>query len=474
MTTDRKIFIAGIGGAFMAGIAQLAKAAGYRVRGCDAGVYPPMRDVLAAHGIDFAAGYSPAHLGDAPGTVVIGNALSRGNALVEAALNRELSFCSGPEWLRAHVLRGREVIAVAGTHGKTSTASMLAWILQCSGRAPGFLIGGQPGNFDDSARAGDGKHFVIEADEYDTAFFDKRAKFVHYHPRIAVLNNLEFDHADIYDDLAQIIRSFHHLVRTVPGNGCVVVNADDANLEKVIDLGCWSRLVKFSVGDGDGHGDGYGDGHGAGDDIEWRASALVADCSRFEILRHGEVAARVEWSCIGRHNMSNAVAAVAAAEAAGVAVESAAQSLRDFIPAARRLQRMFESETVTVYDDFAHHPTAIAETIDALRARHPRRRIIAVVELRSNTMKAGVHGDKLTRALARADCAIVNGAGGGDNGDGDITHIQTIDEIVAAVQHQLGELGKLNRRAVVITMSNGDFGGLARRLADALVPGANS
>ncbi|MDD9810684.1 MAG: Mur ligase family protein [Gammaproteobacteria bacterium] len=537
MNTDNKIFIAGIGGVFMAGLAQLAKARGYTVRGCDAGVYPPMSDVLAAHGIDFDTGYLPQHLGDAPGQVVIGNALSRGNALVEAVLERGLEFCSGPEWLRAHVLRKREVIAVAGTHGKTSTASMLAWILECNGDAPGFLIGGQPGNFDCSARLGGGEHFVIEADEYDTAFFDKRAKFVHYHPRIAVLNNLEFDHADIYADTTQIIRQFHHLLRLVPGRGCVVVNAGDGNLAKVIDMGCWSRLVKFSVGDGDGGraGDGNksGDGNdGDGDDGdggdgndgdggisrhprsllsrhprsllsggEWRASPLDADCARFDVLHHGRAVARVEWTCIGRHNMGNALAAIAAAEVAGVSPANAAQSLRDFIAVARRMQCLLQSDAVVLYDDFAHHPTAIAATLDALRAREPRRRIIAVLELRSNTMKAGVHGAKLTQALARADCAIIcggdgdgdghsnsDGDGDGDgysdgdgdgDGDGDtggnadenIQRIETTDAILAAVQRRLRELG---RPAAVITMSNGDFGGLPGRLAAALGASANA
>ena len=529
MNTDNKIFIAGIGGVFMAGLAQLAKARGYTVRGCDAGVYPPMSDVLAAHGIDFDTGYLPQHLGDAPGQVVIGNALSRGNALVEAVLERGLEFCSGPEWLRREMLTGRETIAVAGTHGKTSTASMLAWILECNGDAPGFLIGGQPGNFDCSARLGGGEHFVIEADEYDTAFFDKRAKFVHYHPRIAVLNNLEFDHADIYADTAQIIRQFHHLLRLVPGRGCVVVNAGDGNLAKVIDMGCWSRLVKFSVGDGDdsdGDGDGGDGDDGDGDDGdggdgdgdggisrhprsllsrhprsllsggEWRASPLDADCARFDVLHHGRAVARVEWTCIGRHNMGNALAAIAAAEVAGVSPANAAQSLRTFIAVARRMQCLLQSDAVVLYDDFAHHPTAIAATIDALRAREPRRRIIAVLELRSNTMKAGVHGAKLTQALARADCAIVSGGDGDghsnsdDDGDGDsdgdsdgdgdgdtggnaddnIQRIETTDAILAAVQRRLRELG---RPAAVITMSNGDFGGLPGRLAAALGASAN-
>ncbi|MDD9856228.1 MAG: Mur ligase family protein [Gammaproteobacteria bacterium] len=493
MNPDNKIFIAGIGGVFMAGLAQLAKARGYTVRGCDAGVYPPMSDVLAAHGIDFDTGYLPQHLGDAPGQVVIGNALSRGNALVEAVLERGLEFCSGPEWLRREILTGRETIAVAGTHGKTSTASMLAWILECNGDAPGFLIGGQPGNFDCSARLGGGARFVIEADEYDTAFFDKRAKFVHYHPRIAVLNNLEFDHADIYADTAQIIRQFHHLLRLVPGRGCVVVNAGDGNLAEVIDMGCWSRLVKFSVGDGDG---GDGDGGRAGDGnksdgdggtaTEWRASPLDADCARFDVLHHGRAVARVEWTCIGRHNMGNALAAIAAAEVAGVSPADAAQSLRTFIAVARRMQCLLQSDAVVLYDDFAHHPTAIAASIDALRAREPRRRIIAVLELRSNTMKAGVHGAKLTQALARADCAIVSGGDGdgysnsdgdgdgdgdtGGNADENIQRIETTDAILAAVQRRLRELG---RPAAVITMSNGDFGGLPGRLAAALGASAN-
>jgi len=455
-----KIFIAGICGTFMAGIAQLGRDSGCRVRGCDAAVYPPMSALLESQGIEIAPGYRPEHLGDDPGTVIIGNALSRGNALVEAVLNRGLAFCSGPEWLRRTVLTGRPVIAVAGTHGKTTTSSILAWILQCNGDAPGYLIGGQPGNFARSACLGGGRHFVVEADEYDSAFFDKRAKFVHYHPHIAVLNNLEFDHADIYDDLGQIIRQFHHLVRLVPGRGCVVVNADDARLAEVMAMGCWSRRVGFSIREGS--------------EAEWRAVPVSDDFSRFDVLHHGRSAARVDWRCIGKHNMQNALAAVAAAAQAGVPAAPACASLSGYLAPERRLQLLFQSDGLSLYDDFAHHPSALRETVGAVRARHPGSRVIAIVELRSNTMKAGAHGVRLTQALACADCTIVSGAAGdslpgGGQGGGDILLIDHADEILCALQQQLG---KLDGEAVVITMSNGDFGGLARRIANSLGAGA--
>ncbi|MGI9311901.1 MAG: UDP-N-acetylmuramate:L-alanyl-gamma-D-glutamyl-meso-diaminopimelate ligase, partial [bacterium] len=336
-----KLFIAGICGTFMAGVAQLAKAGGHAVRGCDAGVYPPMSEVLRAQGIAIEPGYLPEHLGDDPGAVLIGNALSRGNALVERVLERGLAYQSGPEWLRAQVLARRTVIAIAGTHGKTTATSMLAWILHRAGRSPGYLIGGQPGNFAQSARLGDGECFVIEADEYDTAFFDKRAKFVHYRPRIAVLNNLEFDHADIFDHLAQIQRQFHYLVRTVPPDGCIVVNADDANLAEVLAMGCWSEVVRFSADDAT--------------DAQWHAVPLREDCAAFEVLHRGRSAARVEWQCIGAHNMRNALAAIAAAAQVGVPATAAGDALGAYAPAARRLQRLFESDAARLYDDFAHH-----------------------------------------------------------------------------------------------------------------------
>ncbi|MDA8007095.1 MAG: UDP-N-acetylmuramate:L-alanyl-gamma-D-glutamyl-meso-diaminopimelate ligase [Gammaproteobacteria bacterium] len=443
-----KIFIAGICGTFMAGVAQLAKAGGHAVRGCDHGVYPPMNEVLAAQSIDALSGYRAEHLGDAPGTVLLGNALSRGNELVEAVLARRLEFQSGPEWLRAHVLARRAVLAVAGTHGKTSTTSMLAWMLQCAGRAPGYLIGGKPGNFETSAALGEGEHFVIEADEYDTAFFDKRAKFVHYHPRIAVLNNLEFDHADIYDDLAQIKKQFHHLVRTVPGDGGIVVNADDANLAEVLEMGCWSEVTRFSLED---------------ESAEWHARALGADCAEFEVLHRGAPAARVAWRCIGRHNMQNALAAIAAAQLAGVPPAEAAAALKSYIPGARRMQLLHQSAQLSVYDDFAHHPTAILHSIDAARARHPDARIFVALELRSNTMKSGAHGARVGEALARADGAVIRGASGKDlpGAPRDALLLEDADEIIGALK----KWAQNGANSVIITMSNGDFGGLPRRLA---------
>ena len=454
-----KIFIAGICGTFMAGIAQLAKAGGHTVRGCDAGVYPPMSTLLRAENIEVAQGYLPEHLGRDPGTVLIGNALSRGNPLVEHVLNGNLAFQSGPAWLREQVLAQRTVIAVAGTHGKTTTSSILAWILECGGQSPGYLIGGKPGNFDHSARLGGGKHFVIEADEYDTAFFDKRAKFVHYRPNIAVLNNLEFDHADIFDDIGQIIRQFHHLVRIVPGNGCIVVNADDPRLAKVIEMGCWSRIVRFSVDDS---ADTAG--------LEWRATPVNRDYSGFDVIHHGQIAARVNWRCIGKHNMQNALAALAAAELAGVRPADASEYLSSYTATERRLQLLFQSDEVSLYDDFAHHPTAIRQTIDAVRAKHPGSRVIAVVELRSNTMRmsmksGGAHGKQLVEALECADCAIVSNREnpewlpGTRQSHHEILRLEQPDEIISAIKL------RLSGNDVIITMSNGDFDGLPGRLA---------
>ena len=456
-----KIFIAGICGTFMAGIAQLARAGGHDVRGCDAGVYPPMSTLLRSQNIEVAEGYLPEHLGDDPGTVIIGNALSRGNPLVERVLNEKLAFCSGPEWLREQVLGRRAVIAVAGTHGKTTTSSILAWLLECAGLSPGYLIGGKPGNFEHSASLGGGGYFVIEADEYDTAFFDKRAKFVHYRPHIAVLGNLEFDHADIYDDLGQIRKQFHHLVRIVPGNGWVVVNADDPRLARVMEMGCWSGVVRFSVAAGKD-----------ADNAEWRAAPLNGDCSRFEVFHHGQTVARVNWRCIGKHNMQNALAALAAAELAGVEPGLAAEYLSGYIPSDRRLQLLFASDAVRLYDDFAHHPTAIRHTIDAVRAKHPGSRVIAVVELRSNTMKAGHHGKALTDALERADCAMVSGGAdaalpglsGTQPGGGSPTllRLERADEIIANLKL------RLSGNDTIITMSNGGFDGLPKKIAEAL------
>ena len=477
-----KLFIAGICGTFMAGIAQLAKAGGHQVRGCDAGVYPPMSDLLEAHGIEVLSGYRPEHLEQSlgrSGMVIIGNALSRGNPLVEHVLDAHIPFCSGPEWLRAHILAKRQVIGVAGTHGKTSTASMLAWILECAGFSPGYLIGGKPGNFAQSAAIGGGKHFVIEADEYDTAFFDKRAKFVHYRPDIAVLNNLEFDHADIYDDIAQIQKQFHHLVRTVPSGGCVVVNADDARLAEVLEMGCWSKVVRFSASAEPLAAESVAHG----DDIEWRAVPTVADGSKFDVVYRTQTAAQVEWGCIGAHNVQNALAAVAAAAQLGVSAAVAGKYLGGYVPAERRLQVLFQSAHVVLYDDFAHHPTAIRHVIAAVRAKHPKARVIAVVELRSNTMRlserGGGHGGALATAVAAADVALVCGgelardadadahAHKNDGGDGNGEHAA---EIISCAHDKIIDTLKLKLSGndIIITMSNGGFDGMPKKIAQVL------
>lgn len=433
-----RLFIAGICGSFMAGIAQLAKESGHQVRGCDIDVYPPMSDLLRAQQIEVVSGYRPEHLSDPPDIVLIGNVLTRGNPLVEHVLNHNITFQSGPEWLRKHVLSHRKVIAVAGTHGKTSTASMLTWILECAGLKPGYMIGGKPGNFAQSARLGEGEYFIIEADEYDTAFFDKRSKFVHYHPQIAILNNLEFDHADIFDDIGQIVKQFHHLVRIVPGNGCVVVNADDEHLAEVLKMGCWSDRIAFGS---------------EASTAEWRAVPVCRDASIFDVLHLNQTTTRVNWACIGVHNMQNALAAITAATVAGVHPEAAGKCLDSYIPVARRLQLLFHSEHVSLYDDFAHHPTAIAHTIEAVRAQNPTSYLIAIVELRSNSMRMGVHGVSLSAAIARADCAMVRMP------DDDPQSI--IDELPA-------KLAAHNKNCIIITMSNGSFGGLPKRIAEYL------
>jgi UDP-N-acetylmuramate: L-alanyl-gamma-D-glutamyl-meso-diaminopimelate ligase len=384
------IHILGICGTFMGGIAALAKAAGHTVTGSDANVYPPMSTQLESLGIEVFEGYDPAHLDPVPDCVVIGNVMSRGNPAVEHVLNRRIRYTSGPQWLFEHVLRDRWVLGVAGTHGKTTTSSLLAWILESTGLAPGFLIGGVPENFGVSARLGNGPFFVVEADEYDTAFFDKRSKFVHYHPRTLILNNLEFDHADIFDDLEAIQRQFHHLVRTVPGQGLIVSNGTDANLEATLARGCWSELEHFGGAQG-----------------QWQARLLAPDGSRFEVLREGHMMGEVAWELIGEHNVMNGLAAIAAARHAGVPAQQAAAALGGFTGIKRRMQLRAEVDGVRVYDDFAHHPTAIRTTIAGLRARVGDERIIAVLEPRSNTMRMGVHQGALADSLAEADRVLL-------------------------------------------------------------------
>ena len=380
----------------MGGVAAIGKAAGFRVTGSDLNVYPPMSDQLTALGIEFIQGYGAEQLDLDPDIVVVGNALSRGRPVIEALLDRGMAYTSGPQWLAEHVLKGSHVLAVAGTHGKTTTSSMLAWILEHAGLEPGFLIGGVPSNFDATARLGGSgsggrpAHFVIEADEYDTAFFDKRAKFVHYRPRTLILNNLEYDHADIYPDIASIRRQFSQLLRTVPGSGRIVRNGSDAELQAAIAAGSWTPCQTFGLGATD----------------EWSATLAPGKaCGEFTVLRDRRAVAEVRWQLLGEHNVMNALAAIGAADHVGIAPERAALALTQFRGVKRRMEIRGTVGGVTVYDDFAHHPTAIETTLSGLRARLPDARIIAVLEPRSNTMKLGVHRDELAPALAAADRA---------------------------------------------------------------------
>lgn len=446
------LHIAGIGGTFMAGVALLARSLGHRVTGSDQGIYPPMSTQLAEQGIELQAGYDPKHLSPAPDCVVIGNALSRGNPLVEAVLDRDIPYISGAQWVAENVLHGRWVLAVAGTHGKTTTASMLAWILEYAGFRPSFLIGGIPANFGVSARLSDSRFFVIEADEYDTAFFDKRSKFVHYRPRTAVLNNLEYDHADIFPDLEAIKRQFHHLVRTVPSTGRLVVNATDANIADVLGMGCWTPAETFGSGG------------------EWSAQALSPDAARFRVSLHGNAVGDVRWGLYGTHNVENALAAAAAAHHAGVPPERAAAALTAFQNTKRRLEIRGRVDGITVYDDFAHHPTAIAATLGALRARVGTERIVAVLEPRSNTMRLGVHRDELAGSLKAADRVYllrpaelpwdIGQVARQLNGRAEVR--DSTDALIEAMRQELRSGDH------VLVMSNGSFDNLHTRLLDAL------
>lgn len=385
-----RLHILGICGTFMAGIALLAKEMGYQVSGSDSNVYPPMSTQLAEQGIKLIEGYSPEALQPAPDLTIIGNALSRGNPAVEYVLRENIPYTSGPEWLYQALLKDRWVLAVAGTHGKTTTASMLAWILEFTGLKPGFLIGGIPNNFNASARLGGDKYFVIEADEYDSAFFDKRSKFLHYHPRSLILNNLEYDHADIFPDLAAIQKQFHYLVRTVPDNGLVVMPAGDNNLAEVLKQGYWTPRVSFGVAPAD-----------------WQAKECNHDGSTFDVYFEGIRQGQVQWSLCGQHNVNNALAAIAAASHVGIKAEIAIQALAQFRTVKRRLEVRGKIREVTVYDDFAHHPTAIATTLAGLRGRVGTERILAVLELGSYTMRQGVHRETLAPSLTDADQVLI-------------------------------------------------------------------
>jgi len=451
------IHILGICGTFMGGVAALAREAGHKVTGCDAGVYPPMSDQLRALGIDLIEGFGVEQLELAPDVWVVGNVVSRARqadgmpryALMEAILDAGLPYTSGPQWLAENVLQGRHVLAVAGTHGKTTTTSMLAWILDHAALEPGFLVGGVPSNFGISARLGKGKHFVIEADEYDTAFFDKRSKFVHYRPRTAVLNNLEFDHADIFDDLAAIERQFHHLVRTVPSTGRVVVNGLEESLARVLHMGCWSEVRSFGAAISD-----------------FSAQGEPHD---FEVLQSGRSVGRLSWDLTGTHNQLNALAAIAAAEHAGVAPQAAVMALREFRNVKRRMEVRGTARGVTVYDDFAHHPTAIRTTLDGLRRKVGDKRILAVFEPRSNTMKLGAMKSQLPWSLQAADLSFCH-TGGLDWDAAEVlaplgAKAHTATSIVELVR-QLAAVAQEGDH--IVCMSNGSFGGIHAKLLAAL------
>ena len=448
------IHILGICGTFMGGLAVLARELGYTVSGSDANVYPPMSTQLQAQGISLCEGYDPAHLEPAPDLVVIGNALSRGNPAVEHVLAQGVPYTSGPQWLAEHVLSSRWVLGVAETHGKTSTASLLAWLLEANGLKPGFLIGGIPANFGVSARLGDTPFFVVEADEYDTAFFDKRSKFVHYRPRTLILNNLEFDHADIFPNLEAIKVQFHHLIRTIPGNGLIISNQDDVNLPEVLQRGCWTPVENFAQAS----------------QHDWSAKALADDYHRFEVYLNNEQQGVVDWPLIGEHNMLNALAAIAAARHAGVPAELAIESLGHFAGIKRRMEVRGEVNGVTVYDDFAHHPTAIATTLVGLRKAVGDAPILAILEPRSNTMRMGVHTAQLATALQTADRVMLYKP---DGIDWDMT---------AIVESLNGKAKQFNNTAAIIDevvqqtaagshiliMSNGGFENIHVRLLEAL------
>ncbi|MEW6099261.1 MAG: UDP-N-acetylmuramate:L-alanyl-gamma-D-glutamyl-meso-diaminopimelate ligase [Pseudomonadota bacterium] len=442
------IHILGICGTFMGGVAALAREAGHRVTGCDAGVYPPMSDQLRQLGIELIEGYDTDQLELEPDVWVVGNVVSRGNPLMEAILEQGLRYTSGPQWLAEEVLQGRHVLAVAGTHGKTTTTSMLAWVLEHAGLAPGFLVGGVPQNFGVSARLGSGRCFVIEADEYDTAFFDKRSKFVHYRPRTAVLNNLEFDHADIFEDLAAIEKQFHHLVRTVPGSGRLVVNGREASLSRVLARGCWSGIERFGVPAG------------------WSA---VGEPHAFDVLRDGTRVARVEWDLLGEHNQMNALAVFAAADHVGVGPEATARALGEFRNVKRRLELRGESQGVKVYDDFAHHPTAIRTTIDGLRRRVGSERILAVFEPRSNTMKLGTMKAQLPWSLEQADLAFCHAGGLGWDAAQALAPMgerATVEDDIDRLVDRVVAVARPGDH--VLCMSNGGFGGIHTKLLRAL------
>ncbi|MCK4842961.1 MAG: UDP-N-acetylmuramate:L-alanyl-gamma-D-glutamyl-meso-diaminopimelate ligase [Methylococcales bacterium] len=443
------IHILGICGTFMGGLALIARELGYKVSGSDQNVYPPMSTQLEQQGIQLMNGYKAENLDCKPDLVVIGNALSRGNEEVEAVLNRGLKYISGPQWLSEHVLQDKWVLGVAGTHGKTTTSSMLAWILEHQGFKPGFLIGGIPLNFGLSARLGESDFFVIESDEYDSAFFDKRSKFVHYRPRTAVLNNLEFDHADIFDDLDAIKKQFHHLVRSIPGDGLIIAPENDRNIADVLKMGCWTAIAKTAIDA----------------DAQWQAFLSKADGSQFKVIFNGEEQGTVDWPLTGQHNVYNALSAIVAAKHVGILAADAIQALKQFKNVKRRMEVIGNINGVTIYDDFAHHPTAIQLTLDGLRKQVGNSKIIAIVEPRSNTMRLGIHTQSLANSLCKADSALIYQP---EDLDWDLSELKqyadnieictTLDTIIERLKIEASS------GAHFILMSNGSFGGIYQRL----------
>ena len=445
------IHILGICGTFMGSLAIIAKQLGHTVSGSDVNVYPPMSTQLEMAGIELMSGYSVDHLFPLPDQIIVGNVMARGNEVVEYLLNNHIPFTSGPAWLHDHVLQDRWVLAVAGTHGKTTTSSMLTWILESAGLQPGFLIGGVPENFDYSSRLGDSKYFVIEADEYDTAFFDKRSKFIHYCPHTLVINNLEFDHADIFDDLDAIKRQFHHLIRILPSDGKLIINQDDQNIQDVIDMGCWTPIESFST---------------SNSAATWYAGDIDLQNSQFTLQQNNKPRGLGALELFGRHNIANAIAAIAAAQHAGVYVEDALQALTTFAGVKRRLEHKGTFNKISVYDDFAHHPTEIAATISAFRDQRPEGRIITIFEPRSNSMRLGIHVDHLAKAFDDADKVFIFEPTDLQWSMQDVTNniypdskvFSYVDDIILDV------LNEVKQGDNILILSNGSFDGLSAKL----------
>ena len=453
------LHILGICGTFMGSLALLARDLGHTVTGSDQNVYPPMSTQLENAGITLMQGYDRSHLQPHPDLVIVGNAMKRGIDAVEYMLDAGLPYISGPQFLADHVLPGKHVLGVAGTHGKTTTTTMLAWVLDHAGLNPGFLIGGVPLCFSESARLGD-KYFVVEADEYDSAYFDKRSKFVHYHPRTAILNNLEFDHADIFDDLAAIQKQFHHLVRTIPSTGRIIAPITETHIDEVLDMGCWTSVIRTAI-----HAD-----NSTASTAALSAELIAADGSHFKVLQHGVVQGEVQWQMTGQHSVANALASIAAAEHVGVSVAKACEALSCFAGVKRRMELLDVVKGIEVYDDFAHHPTAIATTLDGARKRLGQRKLWAVIEPRSNTMRMGSHKDELADSARLADQVIWYQPEGldwdlqpvVDAAPNAAVIARSLQQIIDSIVAQAGE------GDAVVIMSNGGFGGLHQKLLTAL------